>query len=296
MKKVKTFSYVWDLAVELGSADKASMLSLIDWSIFYKETDEHYDPEHSKYFMDGVWWMQDSLDSWQKRMPWLSSRTIRRYLTELLEGGYIQRKIVALSQGGREATFYRLPTERRSGQNAPQPEVANLSIGSGQIGQFVEVAKLDSSSFTYNQTINPTNNQGSAMPPLTPPPEWQASNPLAPIFEQLTKVPICAKQFNEAKYTGELQALKGELDISDQDLLDNAAAWQKWHNSPGGKKPQKAWMNFEGWVKRSVRWKPKPKAMGGGAAKPSLQDTFENMVSGLKEHNRLKKLSEEQNG
>lgn len=292
-------AFDWDLAVELNSADKAIILNMIKVSIFYKETNKAYDPLRSKYFMDGVWWMQDSFESWQSRLPWLSMRTIQTYFAELFAKGYIQKKIIAIHGGGREAAFYRIPEKEpnsRKCKNCTADQNANSAPVKCKNCEFQENANSACSSSTINQTINPAINQAPAVPPSLPISKWLPDNEFAPIFEELTKLPICAKQFNEKKYTDELQALSKELQLENGDLLEHAKEWQKWHNTPGGRKPQKAWMNFEGWVKRSVRWKPKPKAMGGGAAKPSLQDTFENMVSGLKEHNRLKKLSEEQNG
>src|SRR6476659_3690427 len=91
-------------AVALGSADKAIILEFIRWSCHYKESEEE---PNTKYHMDGHWWMQDSFEAWCKRMPWLSLRTIKTYFTDLHTAGFIDKKTVGKSRGGRDPNFYR---------------------------------------------------------------------------------------------------------------------------------------------------------------------------------------------
>ena len=157
-------------AVALGSADKAIILEFVRWSIHSKEAAQDRAYMAAKYFMDDHWWMQDSYEAWHARMPWVGKSTLRRYIEELCESGYLIKKFVN-GQNGRAPNFYRANPSAQFGTQSP---VLSSSIGSAQ---FEHAPVLNSDTgflYTKNQTKTHTKNPdepiGSVLdlPPISP--------------------------------------------------------------------------------------------------------------------------------
>lgn len=252
----------------------------------------------SKYFFGDQFWMQDSLAAWKERFPYLSLPTIKRYLKGLCDTGYVIRSLSNTS-AGRGATFYRINPELDLFLKVQKAKAAILGCGDNSEAQSSEA---QSSNFTEPKAqIEPAQSSERAMASLItnisllnqtkisaknrPSPSWPIDHHFSAIFGALTKVPACAKQFDLEKYNRELLALKEELAVTDDELLRCANAWQRWHNEPGGKKPQKAWANFEGWVKRNVEWNErKREEQKTKGAKPTLAETYSSGVAVLKQY------------
>lgn len=112
MSELNALYFDWRLAKHFGGINKAVILEFIRWSVSFKT--KNYDPDRyfeRRYFAEDSWWMQDSIEAWKARMPWVSERSMRRYINELVEEGFIFRREVYLTNGGREPNFYRLNHE-----------------------------------------------------------------------------------------------------------------------------------------------------------------------------------------
>lgn len=66
------------LANYLKSADKAIMLQ----QIFYWE-------QKSTHIHDGYRWVYNTVKEWHKQFPWLSEKTVQRYLKDLEDKGFL---------------------------------------------------------------------------------------------------------------------------------------------------------------------------------------------------------------
>lgn len=66
------------LAVELKSVDKAIMLQQI-----------HYWLQRSNNIVDGHRWVYNTAADWQKQFPWLTTKTVQRYLKDLCDRGLL---------------------------------------------------------------------------------------------------------------------------------------------------------------------------------------------------------------
>ncbi len=141
-------------AVALGSADKAIILEFIRWSCHFKEASQNNSEFAARYFFDGVWWMQDSYEAWRQRLPWLSVRTIRRYLEEIYEAGFMDKRVCGGEGNGREPNFYRI-RDIANGQIDQGGLKANLTIAKGQSDQGLK-AKLATTSLSKNHSKNRT--------------------------------------------------------------------------------------------------------------------------------------------
>jgi len=106
LKGAKGFSGLRSEAFFLGGSDKAIILEYIRYSIGEKEGKYNY--EKSKYCFDGYWWMQDSYEQWQDRLPWLSLITIKRYVKDLCDLGVLVKKRKSEFGGGNQPNFYRI--------------------------------------------------------------------------------------------------------------------------------------------------------------------------------------------
>lgn len=66
------------LVIELGNTDKAIILQQI-----------HYWLQRSNNIVDGHRWIYNSAHDWQKQFPWLTEKTIQRYLKSLVDDGWL---------------------------------------------------------------------------------------------------------------------------------------------------------------------------------------------------------------
>ena len=66
------------LAVELKSVDKAIILQQI-----------HYWLQKSNNIVDGHRWVYNTVSDWQKQFPWLTTKTVQRYLKDLCDRGLL---------------------------------------------------------------------------------------------------------------------------------------------------------------------------------------------------------------
>ena len=66
------------LVIELGNTDKAIILQQI-----------HYWLQRSNNIVDGHRWIYNSAHEWQKQFPWLTEKTIQRYLKSLVDDGWL---------------------------------------------------------------------------------------------------------------------------------------------------------------------------------------------------------------
>jgi hypothetical protein len=114
------------LARFFKSADKAFMIEYMAWSIDYKRVNKVKICFHNEQY-----WMWNTHDAWAKLMPWVSKRSIRRYLEDLKEAGFI--KTARLSEDSWDAKlFYTLDHKKLA------------EIGwSSHYSKAIEVAKLD---------------------------------------------------------------------------------------------------------------------------------------------------------
>lgn len=243
-------------AVRLGSADKAAILEFVRWSCHYKESEEE---PNLKYHMDGHWWMQDSFAAWQKRMPWLSLRTLKSYFNELYDAGYLDKRTVGKSSGGRDANFYR-PTdpddvkckkchEKLSADSALVECKSCTRLSAESALSFISTKNL-----SKNQTRNPASGEAPNIAVATKMTEWEASDELAPVFENLNKLPACKRQFHREKYRLWLKELMQEQATTIEVLIKESEKWQKHHNLPGGKRPTKISSSFGNWIKNHFAW------------------------------------------
>lgn len=227
-------------AVALKSADKAIIVEFIRWSCHFKESAESDPYVTAKYFQDGVWWMQDTQEAWQARLPWLSIRTIRRYLEEVCEAGFVAKRISGGNGNGREGSFYRVIEEAR-GQFDLKGLEANLTLARGQFDQGLE-ANLAPTSLSKNQTKNQTKNRLSSF--------WDSADPFAPVFENLNKLPICKAKFKTDEYRTYLTDLMKELSLTIEDLSRLSNEWQEHHNDATDK-PKSPKGSFRTWATKN---------------------------------------------
>jgi len=70
------------LAKELGNLNEAAFLQQLHyWLDIKKQT--------GKNFVDGRYWVYNSVDEWLKQFPWMTSATLRRTIMKLVEKGYV---------------------------------------------------------------------------------------------------------------------------------------------------------------------------------------------------------------
>lgn len=104
--KFTTLSFNHEEAVVLGNSDKAIIMEFVRWSCYFNESEAENEYMARKYLMDGHWWMQDSYEAWQERMPWLSLTTIKRYFNDLCKRGFLSKRTLNYGHG-RLPNFYR---------------------------------------------------------------------------------------------------------------------------------------------------------------------------------------------
>jgi hypothetical protein len=89
------------VATALKSADKAFIIEYMLWSI--KDKEKH--PDRYKHLLyQGEYYTYDTYKHWAVRMPWVSERSVRRYMNELRKDGWI--KSMQLSSDRRNRTYY----------------------------------------------------------------------------------------------------------------------------------------------------------------------------------------------
>lgn len=66
------------LVIELGNTDKAIIMQQM-----------HYWLQRSNNVVDGHRWIYNSAHDWQKQFPWLTEKTIQRYLKSLVDDGWL---------------------------------------------------------------------------------------------------------------------------------------------------------------------------------------------------------------
>ena len=70
------------LAKELGNLNEAVFVQQVHyWLEIKKQT--------GKNFVEGRYWIYNSVDDWLKQFPWMSSATLRRTIDSLVKKGYI---------------------------------------------------------------------------------------------------------------------------------------------------------------------------------------------------------------
>lgn len=252
-----------DEAVALGSSDKAVILEFVRWSCHFKESDNNQDYLKRKYFMDDVWWMQDSHEAWQERLPWLGKTTIRRYLDELCDRGFLFKRVV-IDERGRAPNFYRANSDAQIG---PRGVVSKTDIGSVQIGQGVVSNLAPIILSTKIQTKIQTNKSASPGGDLVCVPKWLEDDPFSGIFQNLIKLPACKAKFIADEYRRWLEGLMKEFNLTMEDLKKTSNAWQEYHNE-SSKKIASPKGSFRTWVTNyakgrteNVRYKSKPEVI-----------------------------------
>src|SRR5689334_14701291 len=100
----KKYQFDPAIASAIGCSDKAFIVEYISWSIADKGKHKPPTNKYSECFFDGDWYMWDTHATWQERMPWLAERTIRKYMAELKEEGWI--KTAYLSTDKIDRTLY----------------------------------------------------------------------------------------------------------------------------------------------------------------------------------------------
>lgn len=198
-------------AVTLGSADKALILEFVRWSCHFKESQEQDEYHTRKYFADGVWWMQDSMEAWHARMPWLGERTIRRHIDDLVTAGYLIKRVVGLSSGGRAPNFYRTSDQEVRGQNDQRGLEAKMAEVRGQNGHQLE-AKMAASFITKNQTKNQTKNPPPSFPDLELAKEWLA------YAHETMKWKTAPSSWTDIKFATALSKIRKATDLNEEGL------------------------------------------------------------------------------
>jgi len=83
-----TRQYDYRAAAILKSADSAAILHRMQWSIDYHAVrPEGYFKE---FYHDGKWWMKDTMDLWQRSLPHICERTVKRSIAKFKELGWIE--------------------------------------------------------------------------------------------------------------------------------------------------------------------------------------------------------------
>lgn len=243
-------------AERLGSADKALILEFIRWSCHYKAAEQE---PNLKYHRLGHWWMQDSFDAWQKRMPWLSLRTIKTYFNELYEVGAIDKITVGNARGGRDPNFYRViegwwvkckKCQKTLSANSALVECENCT----RLSANSALSFISTNNPPDNQTNNPASGDAPKIPLAPKMTDWESTDEFAKVFENLNKLPASRRQFHREKYRAWLTELKIKQATTTAKLAELADEWQKYHNASGGRKPTKISMSFETWVKNHFAW------------------------------------------
>ena len=74
----------------VGCPNKAFIIEFILWSINDKEEKSKSNPKaYSHLYHEGRWFMWDTHEAWNERLPWLSLRTIKKYMADLKASGWI---------------------------------------------------------------------------------------------------------------------------------------------------------------------------------------------------------------
>jgi hypothetical protein len=96
------------IATYLNSAEKAFIVEFIAWSIKSKTesaTNSSFGKEnYASCYHEGDYYMWDTYDTWKARMPWMSVRTLKRYISDLKDEGLI--KTAFLHPDPRNRTMY----------------------------------------------------------------------------------------------------------------------------------------------------------------------------------------------
>lgn len=222
-----------DEAAKLGSSDKAVILEFIRWSCHFKAA--AFQKFENSYFFDGHWWMQDSYEAWIERMPWLSRRTIARYLDELHVEGYLAKVLSGSGNGGRVPNFYRaLEVECQNAQGGLSAKSAEVEC---QIGTNLS-ANLALSSLSKNHTKIPKN-----LPALFPSPNFipPADLELAIKWLEMAKKEMpWQKNWKVEQFAADLNKIKHRTNLNDSGLeelfnfVKNDDWWRSKALSPAG--------------------------------------------------------------
>lgn len=305
------FDKIWfrhDEATSLGSSDKAIIIEFVRWSIHYKEST--YGPEmKSKYFFDGHWWMQDGLAAWAKRIPWVSERTVRRYLDELCSEGYLVKKTAGNPFTGREPNYYRLGSKlTHEEENTFPPEqavITNLSTPHGQTapplrtkrhdpscqnGRYLPLTKshpnessniyVDAptsvgtaskagSSLDKNQTLRKESQGGNT---------WEGTDPFRIVFENLNRLSICKARFDTQDYRKWITGLMQDLSLTIAELEKLSNEWQEYHNEKT-QKPKVAKSSFRTWIMNYIERRAKNAQRQPGKSKWQQEPRKLNIAS-----------------
>lgn len=122
--------YPFKLAMALGNGEMAAIVSHLDYWVGRNTGDVGF-------LKDGHIWARAELDDIKKSLPWLSERTIKRYLSALLAGNWIQKAYLMHGIRHRVA-FYR-------------PNYAKLEeLGIASQGRLISVFKNDEAKMARN--------------------------------------------------------------------------------------------------------------------------------------------------
>lgn len=147
----------WEDAFKYKNTDKALILEFIRWSIHYKQSNYNENIKRHYYF-DNHWWMQDSMSAWVYRMPWLSERTLRRYINDLVNCGALVKKASKETHGGSNPNFYRIPECEKGIVNLDPPTLSQNASTLLSQNASTPSRKMASSSISNNQSNNLSNN------------------------------------------------------------------------------------------------------------------------------------------
>lgn len=266
MKAISKLSYSRDEAIALGSADKATILEFIRWSVYFKETG--YNPDTSKYFFDGHWWMQDSIQTWVNRLPWLSERTIKAYFAELIDRGYVARRKSTFVTGGSAPNFYRV-IEREDAKtvnpdipdadNAPRPGIGCTSPSAADAPPSSSISPTITQDYISEKTPN---NEVAADGGIY----IGEREPFETLFANLKGLEVCRVKFEATEYRKWTMDILEETGLSISELESEALRWQSHHNEKE-KKPESPRSSFRVWLEnylvrnRGKNWKAQYEAL-----------------------------------
>ena len=165
----RIFIFRTALAVALKSERKATILEFVRHCCESKK-----DNRFPHCYYEGEWYMWDTYDAWQRRMPWVSLSTIRKTFSEMRKDGWL--KTAHLSPNKTDRTLYytvnKAKVQRAYAQFEHMEEEdlkdtksdPNLAHGSAEVSAHGSVTYVTDASaevsahlpITYNHTKNHT--------------------------------------------------------------------------------------------------------------------------------------------
>jgi hypothetical protein len=98
------------VASALKCPNKAFIVEFVKWSCEQKEQRAKEHPHEPTVTKDGQFYMWDTFDAWHARMPWLSIRTIKTYVADLRQKGWIKAEHLSSNKSDR-TLYYAINTD-----------------------------------------------------------------------------------------------------------------------------------------------------------------------------------------